>query len=183
MPTPKIILVDLDNVVANQMAGFLRIFEIEYPEIYRHTPNEILNFDIEQCYPEEYRETILSLRRREGFFRELPLVEGAKEMLEQLLSRGHDVRIVTAPIWDYQHCVREKYIWVEEKLSRDYVGRMIMTRDKTLIHGDYLLDDKPTVEGCTKPTWEHILFDQPYNRAVPDKRRVTWKNIVAELGL
>jgi len=34
--------------------------------------------------------------------------------------------------------------------------------------------------GAAHPEWEHILFDQPYNRAVIGKRRMTtWKDLEA----
>jgi hypothetical protein len=39
-----------------------------------------------------------------------------------------------------------------------------------------LIDDKPEITGVEKePTWEHILYDRPYNRGI-NKRRITWGN-------
>lgn len=50
---------------------------------------------------------------------------------------------------------------------------MIVTKDKTLVHGDLLIDDKPRVTGTRSPAWQHVLYDQPYNRHV-DAQRMTW---------
>lgn len=50
------------------------------------------------------------------------------------------------------------------------------------VTGDILIDDKPSVTGVESPEWEHVLFDQPYNRDVKDKRRMVgwneWESIV-----
>ena len=54
--------------------------------------------------------------------------------------------------------------------------KTIITKDKTIITGDLLIDDKPEVTGSQEPTWEHILYSQPYNKDVKSKRRITWEN-------
>jgi 5'-nucleotidase len=57
---------------------------------------------------------------------------------------------------------------------------VILTRDKTLVRGDILVDDKPTIAGLATPLWRHILFDQPYNRHFPTLRLnwFTWREIL-----
>ena len=77
----------------------------------------------------------------------------------------------------------EKLSWVERHLGREFMLRTILTRDKTLVRGNVLIDDKPEVKGVMTPEWEHILFDLPCNRNVPSKRRLTWKNYRGVLGL
>jgi 5'-nucleotidase len=87
-----------------------------------------------------------------------------------------DVRICSSPLSQFENCVAEKYLWVERHLGREATNRLILTKDKTLVHGDLLIDDKPAIEGAMKPRWKHILFDAPYNREVADRPRITWKN-------
>ena len=41
-----------------------------------------------------------------------------------------------------------------------------MCADKTLVRGDVLIDDKPHVTGSNAPTWQHLLYDAPYNRDI-----------------
>jgi 5'-nucleotidase len=72
--------------------------------------------------------------------------------------------------------VLEKYEWVDQHLGLAWVDRIVLTRDKTLVNGDILIDDRPQIEGAAKPTWEHVLYDQPYNRSETGKRRLTWAN-------
>jgi 5'-nucleotidase len=53
---------------------------------------------------------------------------------------------------------------------------MIIIRDKTLVKGDFLIDDKPEVKGNQQPEWEYILYSQPYNQGGTSRRRMTWDN-------
>jgi 5'-nucleotidase len=93
-----------------------------------------------------------------------------------MLRLGHDVRFCTSHLFEYDYCVLEKYQWVEQHFGPEFVDRIILTRDKTLIRGNLLIDDKPQIIGIEKPTWEHILYDRPYNRDIPGKRCLTWCN-------
>ena len=44
-------------------------------------------------------------------------------------------------------CVFFQYAWVEKHLGCDFLEQVILTRDKTLISGDILIDDKPDIQG------------------------------------
>ncbi|HEX9597652.1 MAG TPA: hypothetical protein VF982_12285, partial [Anaerolineales bacterium] len=59
-------------------------------------------------------------------------------------------------------------------LGRDWISQLILSTDKTLVQGDILIDDRPEIKGAVKPVWEHVLYDQPYNRKVEGQRRLTW---------
>lgn len=73
---------------------------------------------------------------------------------------------------------------MEEHLGRDFVKRLILTKDKTLVFGDFLIDDKPEIKGVKLPSWEHLIFDQPYNiNIINNKRRINWNNYREVLGL
>jgi 5'-nucleotidase len=91
-----------------------------------------------------------------------------------MLEKGHDIRFCTSHLFAYDYCVVEKYEWIDHHFGSEFVDRIILTRDKTLIRGDLLIDDKPEVFGLMEPTWEHIVYDRPHNRRITDKRRITW---------
>lgn len=50
-------------------------------------------------------------------------------------------------------CVFVQYAWVEQHLGHDFLEQVILTRDKTLITGDLLIDDKPDILG---EHWIHV---------------------------
>lgn len=178
----KIILIDQDGVLGNYVARFLEIWRAEHPEKIWVSLEDSLEHDVDKNYPAEYRDIIEEITVREGFFRGIRPIEGAKEALEHMLALGHDVRICTAPKRDHTYCVPEKFAWVEKHFGGHWAQRIILTRDKTLVHGDILIDDKPNITGVRMPSWEHVFYDQPYNRA-HNKRRLNWSNYCEILGL
>ncbi len=134
------------------------------------------NFQIRDDYPEHLRDKAESVYWEKGFFLSLPPIPGGLEAVRQMVELGHDVRICTSPIKQYENCVLEKFQWVEKHLGREFTQRIVLTRDKTLVRGHVLIDDRPEFKGALAPEWEHIVFDRPYNRHVTDKRRMDWTN-------
>jgi 5'-nucleotidase len=170
------VLVDMDGVIADFEGRFLEIWRAQYPEKAfippqaRNTP-----YLIDQ-YPPEERERIQEIYYAPGFFSSLPPIPGGCEALHTLRQARIEVFICTTPFVRYQNCVGEKFGWVAQHLGPEWIERIILTFDKTLVRGDYLIDDMPVVSGAEKPSWEHILYDDPKNVAAPAKKRLTWVN-------
>lgn len=99
-----------------------------------------------------------------GFYRDLPPVDGAPAALEQLEAAGHQVRICTAPRLENATCASDKLDWVADHLGAAWVPKVVICRDKTLVRGDLLIDDRPQVTGALTPSWRHVIWDAPYNR-------------------
>ena len=177
-----IILCDQDDTLADYQGRILEIISAEYPELPTLAFDTLEHFYIERHYPLHLQDAVAQISQRKDFFRNLKPIPGGKEALEFLRASGHDVFICTAPLLRYTHCVREKYEWIEEHFGDDWTDRMILTRDKTLVHGDKLIDDKPVITGVGIPKWEHIFYDRPYNRREPN-RRLTWTNFKEVLGV
>jgi 5'-nucleotidase len=178
-----IILVDQDDTLADFDGHFLKRWRARYADEPFVPVEQRRSFYLRDDYPPQAREKLPTIYCRPGFFRNLPPVPGGVEAVQQMLALGYDVRICTAPIDQYENCVVEKFQWVEQHLGHDFTRRMIVTHDKTLVRGRYLIDDRPDVSGVLAPEWEHIIFDQPYNRHVSGKRRIHWSNWREVLGL
>lgn len=176
------ILVDMDGVIADQHQGFIAVLKEQAPEILALWDSRETHYDFELHFPPEHQAFVRSLREEEGFFRNLPLIAGAKEAIMEMQALGYHVTICTAPIWKYQFCVPEKLAWVEHHFGHGLAANTIITRDKTLVHGDFLIDDKSEVVGAVAPTWEHLLFDRPYNQTASAKRRIDWGNWKSVIG-
>ncbi len=164
------------GVEAAPFRAFIDAWHERHPNIPPVAFEDRKSFYIRQDYAPELRGLAEAIYTAPGFIRNLPPVPGALEAVKELLALGMDVRICSSPLSQFENCVAEKYLWVEKHLGRDATNRLILTKDKTLVHGHLLIDDKPAIEGAVKPRWKHILFDAPYNREVADRPRITWKN-------
>jgi 5'-nucleotidase len=103
-----------------------------------------------------------------GFYRSLDPIPGAREALKAALKAGHDVRIVSSPFISNPTCASDKLDWIIRHYGKHWASRLVLTNDKTIVHGDLLVDDKPVITGSMEPTWTHVLFgDYAYNRNAP----------------
>ncbi|MBU0906583.1 MAG: hypothetical protein KKE05_00330 [Nanoarchaeota archaeon] len=94
-----------------------------------------------------------------------------------MAEMGHEVFICTSPSVTSSTCIQNKFDWVERYLGKEWKHKIVLTKDKTVVNGDILIDDKPRVDGVDgRPSWEHVLYDQPYNRWLKMVKRITWGN-------
>ena len=129
---------------------------------------------------------IINLYQGKDCFNFAKPIEGAVKALNEMLEEGHDMYICTTPVSKYQYCVHDKYYWVEKNLGKEWVKRLILTPDKTFVHADLLIDDKPNITGAqSPPMWKHILFTRQYNLDVCGKPRIDdwscWRDIVSQI--
>jgi 5'-nucleotidase len=176
----------MDGVLADFEQGFLARWRARYPDKPYIPIEDRTTFYILDQYPQELSPLIRAIQYAPGFIRELRPVPGAIEAMGAMIEAGLDVFICSSPFTRYEHCVQEKYAWVDEHLGHEWIRRVILAKDKTLIKGDVLIDDRPNVRGVAEPSWEHIVFDQPYNRDQHDKRRLTgwddWESVLLSEG-
>ena len=171
-----IILIDQDDVLADFNQGILARWREKYPDKPYIPLEQLTEFYFHHNYPIESRDQLIEISHAPGFIKSLPPIQGGIEALAEMEELGNDVFICTSPLSHYENCVREKYEWVEEHLGRDWTKKLILTKDKTLVSGDILIDDKSVITGVKKPDWKHILYDKPYNQSVNGKLRITWEN-------
>lgn len=170
----KIVLIDQDNTIADFEQGFLNAWRNEYSEREFIELQNRKNPKIYQDYPEKYGANIKAIHTAPKFLLGLEPIRGSVEALKEMMKEGLEVRICTSPFIDYENCVLEKYLWIEKYLGREFTKNIILTRDKTLIKGDILIDDSPEIKGLATPEWEHIVFDKPYNKQAPGRRLSDW---------
>lgn len=128
----KIVYVDMDGVIADYDAH--KHLTIE------HDPNQ------SEC------------KVPEGYFSDLPLIDGAVEALNEL-SKFYELYILSTPQWSNPNCWKEKRIWIEKHFGELLHKRIILTHNKGLLLGDYLIDDS-TRNGVDSFKGVHIHFGQ-----------------------
>jgi 5'-nucleotidase len=161
-----IILVDQDGVLANFELACLEAWRERYPDLPFVPMNERTTHDIKVQYEtlgEGFVKKMRDIIHGDGFYANLQPIDGAVEAMKEMRQDGYTVFICTAPARNTR-CIAEKAEWIGKNLGLDWIEQLIATRDKTLVYGDVLIDDKPKITGLVTPHFQHILFDQPYNR-------------------
>lgn len=75
-----------------------------------------------------------------GFFADLDEMPGAIESFN-LLKEKYDVWILTRPSFKNINCFSDKAKWVLDHLGYSVLEKLIICGDKSLVKGDYLIDD------------------------------------------
>jgi 5'-nucleotidase len=91
-----------------------------------------------------------------GFFSRLEPIENAIESVIEL-NKHYDVWFLTRPSFNNIHCYSEKAEWILNYFGFDLLQKLIICGDKSLVKGDYLIDDS-TIHGQTEFEGELILF-------------------------
>lgn len=170
------VLVDMDGVLADFERHARSLLAASHPQVADLLPAaaEQRQFYLADELPSSHRRALRSICDTPGFFRDLPPVDGALDALEQMRQLCWQVTICTAPLTSNPACASDKLAWVAEHLGRDWVKQTVICKDKTLVRGTVLIDDKPQVSGSLVPEWTHVLYTRPYNEHVEGVPRVTW---------
>lgn len=182
-------LIDQDGVVADFERGLLD----ELSERDGRAPRiEIADrriFSAREQYEQEFppwHNEVDAIMHAEGFYAGLPEIPGAKKALHQMAEAGHEVFLCTAPLKDSPWCIPEKVGWVMAHLGPEWLPRIIITRDKTLIGARHLpcvlVDDRPEITGLAEPLWTHVLFHAAYNQHEDGPRLSCWEDWPDVLG-
>jgi 5'-nucleotidase len=171
-----IVLVDMDGVVADFERGFIEKWKAKHPDKPHIELEDRTTFYSTGQYPLKWRPLLWEIMKAKNFFADFQPVEGSIKAVKKMAKSGFDVYFCSSPFIPNPYCASEKYDWINKYFGRKWVGRLILAPDKTLVHGDILIDDRPEIKGALSPTWEHILYDQPYNREIEGRKRLTWAN-------
>jgi len=128
----QIIYVDLDGVCA------------DYRKIYLSR----LAHDPDNKYPQATY----------GFFMEMEEIKDAITAVKTL-AEHYDVWFLSAPSHRNPMCLAEKNYWVRKHFGPEWPERLILANDKSLLRGDYLIDDNATGRNQENFEGVKILFD------------------------
>ena len=128
----KIIYVDMDSVLVDFQSGIDAL-----------TSDEVIAFKN-------------NLDDVPGIFSKMRPVDGAIEAYEKLTNH-FDVYILSTAPWNNTSAWADKLSWVRKYLGDLAHKRLILSHNKNLNAGDYLIDDR-TANGAGEFKGEHIHF-------------------------
>ena len=129
---PKILYIDMDNVL------------VDFPTAFPQIKNEIL-----EKYADDKDEI-------PGIFSLMLPIEGAVDAFNQL-SQKYDTYILSTAPWENPSAWSDKLVWVKTYLGQQAHKRLILSHNKNLNKGDYLIDDR-LANGVKDFQGEHIHF-------------------------
>ena len=175
-----IILVDGDGVFIDFVAGYYNLAKQIDPELYAN----LMPFGSQANYYIHDHITDPEIHKRGADFANhpdlfdmLPPISGAIEGLKYLQKYaeeefGFETLIVTAPHTSNLHSYASKAKWIEKHLGQEWLDRLMIVRDKTVVNGIILIDDKPEPLGKFTPSWEHIIMPYSFNLAEQKTKKV-----------
>jgi 5'-nucleotidase len=78
----------------------------------------------------------------QDIFSEMDPMPGAIEGYNKLVEMGHDVYILSTAPWENPSAWSDKLLWVKKYLGIVAYKRLILSHNKNLNSGDYLIDDR-----------------------------------------
>ncbi len=171
-PEGPTVLVDLDNTTLDFSQRLEEIFFGRFPDVERI---EKLTQHYGASYP-EHAITLRGIVREKGFFRDLPLIDGALEGYQRILDAGFVPRICSAPARDHDTCREEKLDSIKRLLVPEFgawiLETTIIDRAKHAHEGVALIDDWDHAEAQKSASWQQIVMNQPYNEMLESRFRL-----------
>ncbi|HET9101030.1 MAG TPA: 5'-3'-deoxyribonucleotidase [Acidobacteriaceae bacterium] len=168
------IAVDMDEVMADTLGELLARYRREQKTSI--TKDDMQGKWLWQVLPPKGQELIDSYLLSDGFFEEIPVIEGCQEVLLRM-SRRYQIFIATAAM-AFPSSFHSKYRWLRRHFDFLSPQNFVFCGDKSILHADYLIDDMP--RNLASFQGEGILFTAPHNVNTTGYRRVSsWQDVDA----
>lgn len=157
------VICDMDSVIARIDEKWYGLANAEYG--CNVSMADITNWETSKFFP--CGKSIYKYLSRPGFFRDLPVIDGALEGLKAIQDAGHEVLVLSA--CSSPEGKKDKTLWLNEKFPF-LKGRLLINDTnvpKDVVVGDVLIDDGPhniLAYRATHPNSYIVTFSYPYNQ-------------------
>jgi len=166
----KTIAIDMDGVIADTVSQFITWYEREFGE--RIKKEAFDGVSESEGLPNG---AVRKFVYMPGFFRTVPVMEGAKEAVLELM-KNFEVYIVSAAT-EFPQSLIEKYEWLQEHFPFTSWRNIIFCGDKSIIGTNYMIDDHVKNLDCYKGNC--ILFTAGHNLGIDRHTRTNnWKEVI-----
>lgn len=164
------IIIDMDEVMSDTMGAMIQWYEKEHglPIDY----GRMLGTGWVKGFPEHHQEMIWGRLLSPGFFRDLPVMKDAVDVIREM-NKHYEVFIVSAAT-EFPNSLKDKLEWLLEHFPFLTWKQLVLCGDKRVIQGDYMIDDhvKNLVTFKGKP----YIFTTPHNLDVTEYERLnSWE--------
>jgi 5'(3')-deoxyribonucleotidase len=169
------IIIDMDEVIADPMGEMINWYKTEYghPIDYQ----KMLGGSWVKGFPEEHHSLIRERLFAEGFFRQLPVMKDAVEVLGEM-NKQYEIFIVSAAT-EFPNSLKDKLEWLTEHFPFLTWRQLVLCGDKRMVSGDYMIDDH--VRNLQHFNGKKYLFTSPHNLDIMGYPRINNWNEAAEI--
>ena len=170
----KRICVDMDEVMADTLAEFLRRYNETYNEDVG--PEDLVGKGLWEVAPLDRQQQLRAFLDAEDFFEDLDLMPGAQEVLHHLAPR-FEIYIATQAMV-VPNSLGPKYRWLQRHFPFIPPTHYVFCGDKGILRADYLIDDQ--VRNLLRFEGQGLLYTAPHNRTATGFVRVNnWQDVAA----
>src|SRR5579859_3528773 len=160
----------MDEVMADTLSEHLRRYNQEFDESL--TTADLSGKGLWEVTPLDRQQQLRAFLDAEDFFEDLPLIDGAQEVLKALSAR-FEIFIATQAM-TVPNSLGPKYRWLQRHFPFIPPTNYVFCGDKSILLADYLIDDQPRNLSNFKGTG--LLFTAPHNLTTTGFIRVdSWK--------
>lgn len=160
----RTILVDVDDVLNNLLDGWTARYNADYSDTL--TADSFLDWDMLKFVKQECGQKIYDYLKDPTLYEECTPTEHSQAVIERLLKHGDRLYVVSSCV---PYSVDAKFAWVTKHYPLTWKQTIACT-DKSLILGDYLIDDG--LHNAVGFKGKFLLMDRAHNRSDTKLQRV-----------
>ncbi len=166
----------MDDVLADTVGKFINIYcrEIDPAAV----PSQFREKSFHEILEEPVYRRLFEYVYEPGFFADIEVMEGAREITEALAQK-YDL-FVTSAAMEFRTSFVDKYDWLDRHFPHIPWKNRVFCGDKSILRADIIIDDMPY--NLKAFSGDGLLFDAPHNRDDTEYRRVhSWQEIAGIL--
>ena len=176
METMKRIVTDMDDVIADTLAKYIRICNSELG--LKVCRSDLTGKNLWDVVGRENFPRMQAIVETADFFADLDVMPDSQEVIRKLMEQ-YEVFISSAAM-EVPTSFTAKYDWLTKHFPFIPPSHMVFCGDKSILNADYLIDDN--ARHFERFRGEGILFTAPHNLHVQGYRRVNdWRDVEAML--
>lgn len=165
-----IVLLDMDDVITGCFKGVITTLNNKLGTKFK--AKDITEWQISECLKIP-KSTVDEVFRTPGFFEKLKPLPGSIDVINKLIdSTKYDIYIITAISDDSGLELVEKIKWLKKYIPKFNISRIIGCRDKYIIRGDVIVDDREYNLDTCSPYMNCILMDSVANKQCTKYKRI-----------
>lgn len=153
----KRLVVDQDGVLVDLVSEWVRRYNYDYNDTL--SPSDIVAWNWCHLVKDSCGKKIYNYLDDPELFASLPVIENSQEILLEL-SHTYEIFVCTSPF--NINNVLPKHQHILKHFSFINPDNIVFTRNKSILHADYLVDDKPA--NLLNFIGKKLLFSAPHNK-------------------